>query len=108
MIVFTRNDTKPELVFELRADGDVLDLSDVASVQLKLRKPSGDIVTRTLTVTNLLTARVEGSFVAGDLDESSESPMFAEIVVTWDSGAVQHSEEPIEVWVRDEYEELVT
>jgi hypothetical protein len=108
VIVFTKNDTKPELVFELRADGDVLDLTDAASIALKLRKPSGEIVTRTLTVTNLTTARVEGSFSAGDLDESSDDPMFAEIVVTWDSGAVQHSEEPIEIWVRDEYEELVT
>lgn len=108
MIVFTKNDTKPELVFELRADGDVLDLSDVASVEFKLQKPSGTVVTRPLTVTNLLTGRVEGSFASGDLNEASDDPMFAEIVVTWDSGAVQHSEEPIEVWVRDEYQELVT
>jgi hypothetical protein len=108
VIVYTKNDTSPDLIFLLEADGEPLPDLDDATVVFKLRKPSGAIVARTLTCTNLLTARVEGAFAAGDLDESSDEPMPAELVVTYASGRVQHSEEPLEVWVRDEYTEVVS
>lgn len=107
MLVYTVGDTKPDLIFELQADGDALNLSG-ANVTFTLRKPSGAIVTRPLTVTNVATARVEGSFAYGDLDESSDDPMMGEITVDWGSSLIQHSQEPVEVYVRPEYTEIVT
>jgi len=96
-------DTKPDIVLDLEQDGEPLDLTD-ATVVFRLQKPSGAVVERTLTVTSAAAGRCEGSFGIGDLDETGR--MEAEVVITYSGGDVQHTEDAIPVYVRDEYQEV--
>lgn len=103
MIPYVIGDTKPDLNFQLVKDDGITPLPSVDTVSFRLRKPSGEVLTKALTVADAVQQRWVGNFTAGELDEQGE--MFGELVVTFADGNVQHSESPVAVFVRAEYTE---
>jgi hypothetical protein len=61
--------------------GNAIDLSNVVTVTYILRKPGGDVVTRTASVTGAVTGETSYDTVDGDLDEAGTwkiQPFFVE------------------------------
>ena len=102
MIVLVKGNTKPDLVLALRRGGVAVPLTG-ATVTFKLKKPSGAILTKAMTVSDALKGKVALSWGSGDLDESGAC--IGEVVVDYGAGAVQNSKYAIEVYVRDEFQE---
>jgi len=104
VISYTVNDTAPVLSFILQQDGIVIDLTTALSVQFKLLKPSGAVVTKTMTIDVApTTGRVSLSWGVGELSEAGTC--YGEVFITWPSSVIQHGEYRLPVYVRAEYGE---
>lgn len=102
MLRYTKGDTKPDYTFLVQRNGDPVDLTDAQSVQFKLSKPSGAVVTRVLAIVgSAVDGEATGTWAAGDLDEAGE--MWGDVVITWNGGDVQHGQDPVRVLVREEF-----
>lgn len=102
-IVLVKNNRKPDLEFTLKKRGVAVDLTG-ATVAFKLRKPSGAIVVKAASVATPANGRIVIAWGAGDLDEQGEC--LGEVAITFAGGLVQNSKYAIEIYVRDEYEEV--
>lgn len=103
MIRYVIGDQKPDLVFQLVQEDGVTPLSSIASCTFKLRKPSGAVLSKSLSLADGTTQRWEGSFGVGEVNESGE--MLAELVAVDATGKTQHSIDAIPVYVRPEFVE---
>jgi hypothetical protein len=98
---YTQNDTRPDFFFNVEREGAPVDLTSAVKVEFKLKKPSGGIVTRQLSIIDAPNGEVQGVWGTGDLSEAGE--MLGEVLITWGGNAPEHGEEPIKVLVREEY-----
>lgn len=104
MIRLVVGNTRPSLNFQCVAGNRPINLTG-ATVQFKLKKPDGVVVTRSLTVVDAPNGRVSGNFGVGDLDQSGTQ--YGELQITFVDGGVQNAEEPFELIVRPEFFEAV-
>lgn len=102
MIVLVKGNTKPDLLLQLKRGGVAVPL-DGASVTFKMKKPSGNVLTKAMSVTDAAKGKVACSWGLGDLDESGEC--LGEVQVDFGSGAVQNSKYALQLYVRDEFQE---
>jgi hypothetical protein len=104
VITLVQNNTKPDLELNLKARRKAFDLTG-ATVQFKLKKPSGAILTKAATISEPATlGRIVVAFGVGDLDEAGEC--LGEVVVTKTGNIIQNSKYAIPIYVRREYEEV--
>lgn len=102
MIRLVLGNTRPPLVLQIKQDGVAVNLTG-CTVHFRLKKPSGSIVDRALTVSDPVNGIVTGFFAVGDLNEPGE--MYGELEVVFTDGRIQSSEEPIHVIVRPKFVE---
>jgi hypothetical protein len=104
-LVLVVGDTKPDLNFRVKRAGEPVNLTG-CTVLFRLRKPSGAVVEKTLSIVgDATTGRVAGSFGIADLNESGK--MLGELVVLFADGTVQHAIDPFDVTVRAEFGEAI-
>lgn len=61
----------------IKNDGAVVDISGATTLEIKLKKPSGAVLTKTgILVTDGTDGQVQYITISGDLDESSETEVW--------------------------------
>lgn len=101
---YTVGDTQPDLVLDLVAGGAAVSLTGALAVILSMTKPSGESVSRAMTIDSTpTTGRVSYTPVADDFDE--EGDFACDVRVTGASGTFQHLLRPFTIRVRAEGEE---
>ena len=103
MIEYTVNDTKPDLVLSLVADGEAVPLDDVLAVTLNVEKPSGATFQVAMTV-DQAQSLVSATFASGQLSE--EGTYYADVLIVRNDTSRQHALRRLPILVRAEYGEL--
>lgn len=101
---YTVGDTGPDVVLLLIEDGGVKDLTGVLVVLLKMRKPSGEEVSRAMTIDSTPTTGL-ASYTPTVDDFDEEGDYDCDVRVTAGDGSIQHALAPFTIVVRSEYGE---